>query len=112
MHRSRSGSRTLPLTGRDRLVAEHRRRRGASAWSTTAGRASANCTTAAKYAKASIGSRELGLTYEQDGALFFAATKFADDKDRVLLRSDGRPTYFSMDVAYHYQKLKTQRPRR
>ncbi len=50
---------------------------------------------------------ELGLTYEQDGALFFRATQFGDDKDRVLLRSDGRPTYFCMDVAYHYQKLKS-----
>lgn len=50
--------------------------------------------------------RKLGLTYEADGALFFAATQFGDDKDRVLLRSDGRPTYFCMDVAYHYQKLK------
>jgi arginyl-tRNA synthetase len=51
--------------------------------------------------------RELGLTYEGDGALFFRATEFGDDKDRVLLRSDGRPTYFCMDVAYHYQKLKS-----
>ncbi|HZV77676.1 MAG TPA: arginine--tRNA ligase [Candidatus Babeliales bacterium] len=50
--------------------------------------------------------RELGLTYEQDGALFFRATQFGDGKDRVLLRRDGRPTYFCMDVAYHYQKLK------
>ncbi|HET6274338.1 MAG TPA: arginine--tRNA ligase [Candidatus Cybelea sp.] len=50
--------------------------------------------------------RELGLTYESEGALFFRATQFGDDKDRVLLRSDGRPTYFCMDVAYHYQKLK------
>ncbi len=50
--------------------------------------------------------RQLGLTYEADGALFFRATQFGDDKDRVLLRSDGRPTYFCMDVAYHYQKLK------
>jgi len=50
--------------------------------------------------------RELGLVYEQDGALFFRAMQFGDDKDRVLLRSDGRPTYFCMDVAYHYQKLK------
>ncbi len=49
--------------------------------------------------------RELRLTYEQDGALFFRATQFGDDKDRVLLRRDGRPTYFCMDVAYHYQKL-------
>ena len=56
--------------------------------------------------------RELGLTYEQDGALFFRATQFGDDKDRVLLRSDGRPTYFCMDVAYHYQKLQEQRSRR
>ncbi len=51
--------------------------------------------------------RELGLTYEREGALFFRATQFDDDKDRVLLRSDGRPTYFCMDVAYHYQKLKS-----
>ncbi len=50
--------------------------------------------------------RELGLVYEADGALFFRATQFGDDKDRVLLRRDGRPTYFCMDVAYHYQKLK------
>lgn len=50
--------------------------------------------------------RELGLTYEDDGALFFRATQFNDDKDRVLLRRDGRPTYFCMDVAYHYQKLR------
>ncbi len=49
---------------------------------------------------------KLGLTYEEDGALFFRATQFGDDKDRVLLRGDGRPTYFCMDVAYHYQKLK------
>ncbi len=46
-----------------------------------------------------------GHTYEQDGALFFKATNFGDDKDRVLVRSDGRPTYFSNDVAYHYEKL-------
>jgi arginyl-tRNA synthetase len=49
---------------------------------------------------------QLGLTYESEGALWFRATQFGDDKDRVLLRSDGRPTYLAMDVAYHYQKLK------
>ncbi|HVA32500.1 MAG TPA: arginine--tRNA ligase [Candidatus Baltobacteraceae bacterium] len=49
--------------------------------------------------------RELGHTFEDDGALFFRATHFGDDKDRVLVRRDGRPTYFAMDVAYHYQKL-------
>lgn len=50
--------------------------------------------------------KELGLTYEEDGALFFRATQFGDDKDRVLVRSDGRPTYFCTDVAYHYEKLR------
>lgn len=50
--------------------------------------------------------RELGLTYESDGALFFKTTDFGDDKDRVVLRSDGRPTYYALDVTYHYEKLK------
>lgn len=50
--------------------------------------------------------RRLGLTYEQDGAVFFRATQFGDDKDRVLLRRDARPTYLAMDVAYHFLKLK------
>jgi arginyl-tRNA synthetase len=50
--------------------------------------------------------RELGLTYEQDGALFFRTTEFGDDKDRVVLRSDRRPTYYALDVTYHYEKLK------
>jgi arginyl-tRNA synthetase len=49
--------------------------------------------------------RDAGHTYEQDGALFFRATDFSDDKDRVLVRRDGRPTYFSNDVTYHYEKL-------
>ncbi len=48
----------------------------------------------------------LGLTYEENGALFFRATQFGDDKDRVLVRADGRPTYFCTDVAYHYEKLR------
>ncbi|MDQ2872492.1 MAG: arginine--tRNA ligase [Candidatus Eremiobacteraeota bacterium] len=46
-----------------------------------------------------------GWTYEQDGAIFFKATQFGDDKDRVLVRRDGRPTYLCTDVAYHYEKL-------
>lgn len=46
-----------------------------------------------------------GVTYEQDGALYFRATQFNDDKDRVLIRRDGRPTYLAADVAYHYEKL-------
>lgn len=47
---------------------------------------------------------EMGLTYEQDGALFFRTSDYGDDKDRVVIRSDGRPTYFAQDVAYHYEK--------
>ncbi|HXP93603.1 MAG TPA: arginine--tRNA ligase [Candidatus Binatia bacterium] len=46
-----------------------------------------------------------GLTYEQDGALLVRTTEFGDDKDRVIIRSDGRPTYYAGDVAYHYAKF-------
>ncbi|MBU0502694.1 MAG: arginine--tRNA ligase [Candidatus Margulisbacteria bacterium] len=46
------------------------------------------------------------LTFEKDGALWFKATQFGDDKDRVLVREDGRPTYFAADLAYHYDKFK------
>jgi len=48
---------------------------------------------------------EAGTTYERDGAVYFRATTFGDDKDRVLVRADGRPTYYCADVAYHYEKL-------
>ncbi len=48
---------------------------------------------------------ELKLTYEKDGALWFKTTSYGDDKDRVLLRSDGAPTYFASDVAYHMEKF-------
>ncbi len=46
-----------------------------------------------------------GLTYEKDGALWLKTTQFGDDKDRVLIRSNGAPTYFAGDLAYHYDKL-------
>ena len=49
--------------------------------------------------------QERGTTYDRDGALYFRATDYGDDKDRVLIRRDGRPTYFCADVAYHYDKL-------
>lgn len=44
--------------------------------------------------------RENGHVYEQDGATFLRTAAFGDDKDRVLVRSDGRPTYFAADCAY------------
>ena len=45
-----------------------------------------------------------GHTEERDGALFLVTTAFGDDKDRVLVRSDGRPTYFAADCAYMRDK--------
>ncbi len=42
-----------------------------------------------------------GFVYEKDGAKWFKATEFGDDKDRVLIRENGQPTYFASDVAYH-----------
>jgi arginyl-tRNA synthetase len=48
---------------------------------------------------------EKGQVYEQDGALWFRATGFGDEKDRVLRRSNGATTYFAADVAYHLHKF-------
>jgi arginyl-tRNA synthetase len=48
--------------------------------------------------------RHRDLLYEQDGALWFRSTQFGDDKDRVLVRGDGRPTYFAADIPYHLDK--------
>ena len=48
---------------------------------------------------------EHGSTYEQDGALWFASSRYGDDKDRVLLRANGTATYFANDIAYHLDKL-------
>jgi len=45
------------------------------------------------------------LSYEEDGAVWFVAKEFGDDQDRVLLRSDGEPTYFLSDIAYHKNKF-------
>ncbi len=52
--------------------------------------------------------KELGVTYEQDGALWFKASKFGNDKDVVLIRANGIPTYIVPDIAYHYNKLVTR----
>jgi arginyl-tRNA synthetase len=42
------------------------------------------------------------LTYEEEGALWFRSTRFGDDKDRVVRRSNGELTYFAVDIAYHH----------
>jgi len=49
--------------------------------------------------------RAMGLIYEADGAQYFRTSDFGDDKDRVIIRSDGSPTYFAPDIAYHFEKL-------
>lgn len=52
--------------------------------------------------------KELGVTYEEDGALWFRASDFGNDKDVVLVRANGIPTYIVPDIAYHYNKLVTR----
>ena len=47
---------------------------------------------------------ERGMLYEKDGATWFKATDFADEKDRVVVRADGNRTYFASDIAYHFDK--------
>jgi arginyl-tRNA synthetase len=48
--------------------------------------------------------RERGLVYDAEGAVFFRATELGDEKDRVLIRSNGAPTYFAADCAYMLDK--------
>jgi arginyl-tRNA synthetase len=47
---------------------------------------------------------QLGHTYTSDGALWLRTSEFGDDKDRVLIRSNGEHTYFASDIAYHQDK--------
>ena len=49
--------------------------------------------------------RERDLAYEKDGAVWFRATRYGDEKDRVLIRANGEPTYFAADCAYLQQKF-------
>ena len=49
--------------------------------------------------------RERGHVYDQDGAIWFRSTTFGDDKDRVIIRSNGEPTYFAADIGYVAEKF-------
>lgn len=49
--------------------------------------------------------RSKGVAYEEDGAVWLRTTDFGDDKDRVLVKSDGEPTYLLPDIAYHRDKF-------
>ncbi|MCR5346428.1 MAG: arginine--tRNA ligase [Fretibacterium sp.] len=46
-----------------------------------------------------------GYAFDSEGALWFRSTDFGDDKDRVLIRNNGVPTYFASDIAYHHNKF-------
>ena len=48
--------------------------------------------------------RETGKVFDQDGAVWLRTTEYGDQKDRVMIKSDGSPTYFLPDVAYHMNK--------
>jgi arginyl-tRNA synthetase len=49
--------------------------------------------------------KDADFMYEQDGALWFKSTQFGDDKDRVVIRSNGDPTYFASDIGYVVEKF-------
>ncbi|HWQ72165.1 MAG TPA: arginine--tRNA ligase [Desulfitobacteriaceae bacterium] len=49
---------------------------------------------------------KLGYLYEKEGAMWFKSTLFGDEKDEVVIRSNGTPTYFAVDIAYHRDKFK------
>ncbi|MFO1417800.1 MAG: arginine--tRNA ligase [Methylotetracoccus sp.] len=46
-----------------------------------------------------------GYVYRQDGAIWFASSQLGDEKDRVVIRENGQPTYFASDIAYHLTKF-------
>ena len=50
--------------------------------------------------------KEKGYIYEEDGALWFKSTLFGDEKDEVVIRANGLPTYFAADIAYHRDKFR------
>ena len=54
--------------------------------------------------------RERGLAYDQDGALWFASSRYGDDKDRVLRKSDGTLSYLTPDIANHVYKMERGYP--
>lgn len=49
--------------------------------------------------------REKDYIFKEEGALWFKSADFGDDKDRVVIKSDGSPTYLAADIAYHYNKI-------
>lgn len=60
------------------------------------------------YARVMALLRDSGYVTERDNAIWFESSVLGEDKDNVLVRSDGSPTYFASDVAYHYDKFVTR----
>lgn len=58
-----------------------------------------------KVAEAIAYLREKGCIYEEEGALWFKSTQYGDEKDEVVVRANGLPTYFAADIAYHKDKF-------
>jgi len=59
-----------------------------------------------KIDEALVKLKKKNFIYEQDGAVWFKSTEFGDDKDRVVVKSDGSYTYLAPDIAYHEEKYK------
>jgi arginyl-tRNA synthetase len=55
--------------------------------------------------------KDSGHLYQKEGAWWFRATDFGDEKDRVVVRENGQPTYFASDIAYHLNKLERGYPK-
>lgn len=53
--------------------------------------------------------RKKGYTYEKDGAVWFKSSEFGDERDRVIIKSDGTKTYLAGDIAYHRYKFETKK---
>ena len=60
------------------------------------------------YEKAMALLRERGFVSEREGAVWFVSSALGEEKDNVLVRSSGAPTYFASDIAYHYDKFVTR----
>ena len=84
-----------------RASASCRRTSAASASTSTRGSRSARCTSAARSPRVLDELRARGATYEHDGATWLRTSDFGDQRDRVLVKSDGATTYLCNDLAYH-----------
>ena len=75
-----------------------------SAPTSTSTRTKIRCTAAAESNRPSQSCAETGSIYEKDGATWLRTTDFGDDKDRVVIKSDGQPAYVAADLAYFLDK--------